>query len=423
MSQYAKGKGPICPMCNANEIRDRAAKKCGACNRAAPAEGDEAIRGTQETTTIQKTIGRRVRTLADLIRVCDIDTSAWEIVRWECKASQMGSIPRAVGQSKEWSRPSTKAVVTQLFHLSVSLRAKVAIVAAKAEIANLLADAKKAIAPRRVLPFRKPAADAILLEPGIYDLHAGKLAWGNETGWENYDSRIAERDHDAAVEALVARTASHPIGRILYVVGNDLLHSDNKAGTTTGGTPLDNDSRYHKMFSLVRRMETRTIDRLSEIAPVDVVLVPGNHDTLAVWHLGDSLECWYHGRKHVTIENTPRLRKYYQHGRVMLMLTHGNRGKLSEYPLLMATEQRAMWGATTFREAHTGDKHQTKVQEFKGVKVRTLPALCPPDAWHSEFQFVGNARAAEAFVWHKDEGLIAQAHYSIPAAAEQKEAA
>ncbi len=254
----------------------------------------------------------------------------------------------------------------------------------------------------------------MLFEPSIYDLHVGKLAWGNETGWDNYDSRMAEQAHDEALEALIRRSASHPISRVLYVVGNDLLHSDTKAGTTTGGTPLDTDSRYHKVFSIVRKMTVRAIDRLAEIAPVDAVLVPGNHDTLAVWHLGDSLECWYRNAKHVTIENTPRMRKYYQHGRVMLLLTHGNRGKLDQYPLLMATEQRAMWGATHFREAHTGDKHGTKVLEVKGVKVRTLPSLSAADAWHSEFQFVGNSRSAEAFVWDKGEGLIAQAHYTIP---------
>jgi hypothetical protein len=33
MGQYVKGKGPLCPMCRTNEIRDRQAQKCGECNR------------------------------------------------------------------------------------------------------------------------------------------------------------------------------------------------------------------------------------------------------------------------------------------------------------------------------------------------------------------------------------------------------
>lgn len=33
MSTYPKGKGPRCPHCETNEIRDRASIKCGACNR------------------------------------------------------------------------------------------------------------------------------------------------------------------------------------------------------------------------------------------------------------------------------------------------------------------------------------------------------------------------------------------------------
>jgi DNA repair exonuclease SbcCD nuclease subunit len=161
-------------------------------------------------------------------------------------------------------------------------------------------------------------------------------------------------------------------------------------------------------------MLTEAIERLRQVAPVDVVVVPGNHDTLSTWHMGDSLECLFSKCEDVSIDNAPLMRKYYEFGKVMLLLTHGNKGKLADYPLAMAAEKPEMWGRTKHREAHTGDKHQLKVHELHGVKVRITPALCPPDAWHSESLFVGNPRSAEAFIWHKDEGLVGTATYTVP---------
>ncbi len=161
-------------------------------------------------------------------------------------------------------------------------------------------------------------------------------------------------------------------------------------------------------------MMTRTIERLRLVAPVDVVMVSGNHDALSVWHLGDSLECYFDKCPDVRINNDPTARKYHQFGSVMLMFTHGHQGKAADYPLLMATEQPAMFGSTKFREAHTGHQHKTKLDEQHGVRVRVLPALCSADDWHAERGFVGNILSAEAYVWNKDEGLVTIAIYSLP---------
>jgi DNA repair exonuclease SbcCD nuclease subunit len=175
---------------------------------------------------------------------------------------------------------------------------------------------------------------------------------------------------------------------------------------------VNTDGRYQKTFVIARKMIVRCIERLREIAPVKVLVVPGNHDTRATWHLGDSLECYFHRYDDVEIDNNPTPRKYFQHGNVMLMFTHGDKGKRTDYPLLMATEQRAMWGATKYRETHTGHTHMTKMDEQHGIRVRVLPALCPPDAWHSENGFVGNLRSAEGYVWNNVEGLVTQVFYN-----------
>jgi predicted phosphodiesterase len=366
------------------------------------ATATESFEVSGDSAELFTSVPERVQSLDDLIRVCKVDTSEWEVERFICNKWEMGS-----------KDAEGKATTTPLFQVKAWLKRRVVIIAARDEIAALMADAKTRLPKLASLAPRRKAG-GYMLEIDVADLHNGKLAWGAETGHGNYDTGMAEQLHDRAVAALLERTSGYALDEVLIVLGNDLLHVDSRANMTTAGTVQDTDSRYYKVFLSTRRMAQRTIDRCRQRAKVRVVMVPGNHDRDSVWHLGDSLECAYHACPDVTIDNTPTQRKYVEFGKVMLMLTHGDKGKRQDYPLLMATEQAEMFGRTKYREAHTGHLHQTRVQEWHGVRVRILPSLAGTDAWHAENTYTGNLRAAEAFVWSKDEGLVATAFYNVP---------
>lgn len=414
MNQWRDEEAPACPVRGPKclgIIRTRTAKACHPCSRmkptapqrpaGTPTQRTDSVAVEGETCEVTRMTPEPVRSLDDLIRVCEIDTETWEIERWVANKWEMGYTD---AKSEAHTRP--------LFQVKAWLRKRTARITIQQEIASLLEDAKRKVPARPVRV--KPVASGYMLEIAIPDLHVGKLAWAKETGEANYDSAIAERVFLDAVDALLARTASYRFEQIVFPVGNDLLNTDNPQGTTTRGTPQATDSRYQKSFTLARRLMTDTIDRLRSLAPVHVVMVPGNHDTLTTWHLGDSLACYFHKTPGVVIDNEPRQRKYHQFGKVMLMFTHGDKGKRPNYPLVMATEQPDMWGATVHREAHTGHLHQLRVEELHGVRVRISPALCPADAWHAEQMYTGNARAAEAFVWHREEGMVGTAIYTVP---------
>lgn len=356
--------------------------------------------------TVSRVTPERVRSLADLIRVCEIDTSEWEVERFLCNKWEVGA--------KVGPQDTAEVQVTPLFQVKAWLKRKVDLLAARREVAALADEARKGLPTIKAVAPKAPKS-GYMLELNIADLHNGKLAWSGETGHESYDTRIAEAVHDAAVETLLQRTGAYRFDEIVLAVGNDLLHVDSRANQTTAGTPQDTDSRYYKVFLSTRRMTQRAIERCRKLARVRVVMVPGNHDRDSVWHLGDSLACVYDGCKDVVINNAPTQRKYVEFGKVMLMLTHGDKGKRADYPLLMATEQAAMFGRTQFREAHTGHLHQTQVQEWHGVRVRILPSLAGVDAWHAENTYTGNIRAAEAFIWSASEGLVGTAYYTVPA--------
>jgi hypothetical protein len=382
----------------------RGCKSCANCRNGNAKPGGDSVKIEGDKGEISKITDERVRTLADLIRVCEIDTAEWEVKRFVANKWEVGATDKA-----------KKLHVKPLFQIKAWLERKVAVMDARAEIEALKAEVKLSpIFSRRVQLTTALNTAEHMLQLDIPDLHVGKLAWAPETGHASYDTKLAEQVFEDAIESLIARTKGFTFKQVLLPIGNDLLNADNKQNATTRGTVQDSDSRYEKSFGVVRRMMTRAIDRLREIAPVTVKMVPGNHDTLAVWHLGDSLECFFHKTPDVTIDNAPTTRKYHQFGKVMLMLTHGDKGKRNDYPLLMATERPEMFAATVHREAHTGHLHTLRVQEHHGVRVRISPALCPPDAWHAEQGYVGNARAAQAYVWHETEGLVSLATYTVP---------
>jgi len=366
---------------------------CPTCASKGRLEATGTTTATQTDAEVSRISTTPVKTLADLIRVCDIDTNEWAVERWT---------------ANKWDSLSEDG--PPRYQVKATLKRKAHVLQVRDELAQMIKDAKTQMP--RPAKAQKGSKGGVLVEVSIPDLHLGKLAWDGETGHGSYDSKEAQRLFREAASTLMARVSAHRLERIVFVVGNDFFHSDTKAGTTTGGTHLDNDSRFPKMFTEGRKLLTEVIEQFRTVAPVLVVMCPGNHDATANFTLGEALGCWFHHYTDVEVWNQPTPRKYFQYGQVMLGWTHGDKGKRENLPLLMATEQPAMFGATRFREIHTGHLHQTRTQEFMGVRVRISPALCAADAWHNENQFVGNLKQAEAFVWDRELGLIGQAFYT-----------
>ena len=162
-------------------------------------------------------------------------------------------------------------------------------------------------------------------------------------------------------------------------------------------------------------MLVNTIERLREIAKVRVIICPGNHDAQTAFHVGDSLEMYFHGDSRVVIHNEPSRRKYVSWGKCLIGFCHGNEERHGDLPLLMASERPQDWAGSVFREWHTGHFHKLEIEETHGVRVRTLSALCSADDWHSLKGFVNQLRTAQAFIWSKDQGLISEVFYNADA--------
>jgi len=283
----------------------------------------------------------------------------------------------------------------------------------RAEIEELKTLAKKELKRTVVKAVKKDTG--LMLEIATPDLHAGKLCWPLETGGAPYDVKIAIATFERAIEVLIERTKNFDISEVLLCVGNDLYNSDNPEGTTTSGTSVSNDGRFHRTFRQVRTMMVRAVERLRKIAKVRIVCCPGNHDSNAAYHLADSLECYFNADPDVVVENAPISRKYIRWGKCLIGFCHGHEESRTDLPLLMASERPQDWSETLFREWHTGHYHRVQNEETHGVRVRILSALCSQDDWHSQKGFVNQLRTAQAFIWSKTEGLISEVFYNADA--------
>ena len=246
------------------------------------------------------------------------------------------------------------------------------------------------------LKYSKPK-DPIMYEISLPDIHYGKITDENPDALEdNYMKAIID---------LHRKADGMEIDKFLLPVGNDGLNSEGMSRATTKGTPQQDSMRWRQSFRGYWHLVTKAIEYLAQFAPVDVIVIQGNHDFERMFYVGEVLDALYHNNKNVNIDNGLDSRKYYEYGVNMIMFTHGDKEKSAELPLLIATEQPEMWSRSKIREVHCGHKHKEMLNEYMGTKVRFIPSICANDNWHKTQGYVGTLRCGQAFIWNKNRGL------------------
>ena len=237
--------------------------------------------------------------------------------------------------------------------------------------------------------------DPVAYEVSLPDIHYGKY-----TGQTLDD---AEEEYMNTVKDLVAKADGLNIERIVLPIGNDGMNSEGYSRATTKGTPQLDSADWQETFVGYCNLMVRAINYLAQAAPVDVVVVQGNHDYERMFYAGEYLRAFFQNDERVEVNNNFESRKYYTYGVNMIMYTHGDKEKPAEMPLIMATEEPMMFAKATFREVHCGHLHKEMVNEYRGVKVRFLPSICANDAWHKMMGYEAK-RTGQAHIWSKTRG-------------------
>ena len=262
----------------------------------------------------------------------------------------------------------------------------------------------------------KKSNNGHLLVIDIADLHINKYAEAHLTG-ADYNSKIAVNRAIEGTKGLIQKASGFNVEKVVFVIGNDVLNTDNLSRSTTKFTPQDTDVNWFKAFNIAKDCYIKCIELCMQVANVDIIHCPSNHDEMTGCLLAQTLQAWFRNSKNLTFNISPKYRKYYQFHNSMLEFEHGHRGKMANLPLQMANEEPQMWANTKFRYAylhhvHHQDKTQFKSgKDFTGCNVTYLRSPSSADLWHAESGY-SNMVAVEAFLHSKDLGRVAHlTHY------------
>ena len=267
-------------------------------------------------------------------------------------------------------------------------------------------EAFRELSPVKIAP-HKHVDGEFMLELPIMDFHLGKLAWGEETGQDDYDMKVAEELWKETVVDILCKVGVFGLPEyILFPIGQDYFHFDTPNVTTTAGTQLDSDTRWQKMFRKGVELLVWAIEECHMFAPVKVMWVPGNHDQMLSYAATVGIAQRYAETNDIEVDLSPARRKYHSYGLNLIGFAHGeDEGKRIEG--LMQIESPEAWGKSVWREMHMGHLHTESTTTKNGIVFRRISAITATDAWHSENGFIGSVRQAQAFIWRKERGLVA----------------
>jgi hypothetical protein len=146
------------------------------------------------------------------------------------------------------------------------------------------------------------------------------------------------------------------------------------------------------------------IQRLAELAFVEVLRIPGNHDRFFMYTVIKALDYYFMQDENVAVDTDHRSRKYRVIGKALVGWEHGSMPKKNAGGWL-SIEAREEWGTTEWAEIHAGHWHAQITTEKNGLIIRYLSTMAPTNEWHFDKGYVGNVRSTASFLWDLEKEL------------------
>lgn len=274
------------------------------------------------------------------------------------------------------------------------------------EVENFYKTLVQKYKPPKIKKINNPK-NGLMLEIPIMDLHYGKKTYSEIVGHE-YDCKLAAKCFNFVIDTIISRLHNQLIEKIIFPIGSDFFHIDTFNKTTTSGTPQDTDANYQLLFQEGVTLLIDGISKLSELAPVEVFNINGNHDFLTSYHAIMALWCYFSKNENVTVNLNAATRKYVEFGNCLIGFSHGDK-ESKRIDHLMQVEAKEAWGRTLYHEFHLGHLHSERKkgieEEFGGLIIRNLPSISGTDIWHHISGYVGAIRKCTCFLWDKENGL------------------
>ena len=263
----------------------------------------------------------------------------------------------------------------------------------------------KSYAPKYPTIKRSKSKDAHLLIVDPADIHIGKLCTAYETGTD-YNQNIAVKRVLEGVQGLLDKSNGFNIDKIIFVAGNDILHTDTP-NKTTKGTQVEQDGTWYDNFLTAKQLYVDIIEMLMQIAEVETVFNPSNHDYQSGFFLAQCIEAHFRQSKNVTFNCSIAHRKYSTYGNSLIGTTHGDGAKQIDLGSLMSIEAKEHWATSEHRYFYTHHVHHKSSKDYINVSVETLRSPSPADSWHATKGYK-SMEAVEAFIHSKEHGQVAR---------------
>lgn len=274
----------------------------------------------------------------------------------------------------------------------------------EARYEQFLEDMKRYAPKYRTMKYKKLTDKHLqLIDPA--DVHVGKLAFARD-GRIGYDIERAVYLAETGVTTLLNRSQGFPTEKFILPIGNDVLHVDSTANTTTKGTRQDVSGHWSQMVDAAATMYIRMLEEMVQVAPVHVVYNNSNHDSHSGYQLAREIRAWMSKNKHITFTISQNDREYVKYGVNMIGLDHGDGAKTADVPLLMASEAPQLWGDTTRRYMIRHHLHHWQKREFlagkdfPGITVQHMRSVSLSDPWHAKSGYTGAPQAIDSFIFH-----------------------
>jgi hypothetical protein len=351
---------------------------------------------------------KRMLSKEDVIKQFNIDTNIWEIERFKVKTSEGYRKDRSV----EWHvkngsitqgdvSDSGRMLVVPLYHIEVRLVKKKQ--EWSEEIIKKLFDNLESKNFNKLKYKSDYVSNGKALFVAFADLHYGMMATEKVTG-NTYNMTVAEDLVEKAISQILQRVKGQKYEKIVLLLGNDFLNCDNIFGTTTAGTPQDNDSSWFDMMDGAAEMVIKMIQSFLPIAPVDVYSVNSNHDTHSYYGLSKAIEFYFKDDKNVSFENSPITRKYFSFGKNLVALSHDMPVKKALE--IITTEAKEKWSEATHMYCILAHLHSAMNYEKQGyLEIYRLPTISGWSRWTNEKGYQQTEKRTQCFVFDKENGI------------------
>lgn len=241
-----------------------------------------------------------------------------------------------------------------------------------------------------------------------FDLHYGKHGWMDETG-ASYSRKEAREllMHHSNEQARYFASFGKP-EKIIVASASDYFHIDNPQGETTNGTPQDTDGTRAQILIEGCELARDHAEMMAQIAPLEWIGVPGNHDQDSALTVMLYLQAWFRNTKRVQVDVSPAMQRCTSYGNSALAFFHGHGVKVGDLHAVMSKRFRDIWRKTDRHYVFSGHLHHEVVREIHGIKHYQVSSLAGEDRYHAKNGYITSDRAMQSYIVSQDRGVIAE---------------